>query len=469
MTKHSANLIFLSLILGFSFTGFSVCAQNGLEMQFEQDPLFTETNFLPGDSSDGWIKVENNGAEPRTISIYTDNVTDPAHLGDVLNLEIKEGASTLYSNTLSHLFSQTSIDLSVLANGAQTQYDLDITFALLAGNEYQGETLQFDLVIGDISSEEEEEDEDTTVTTLGVQTGTGGGVPITLKIFNVKSIDITENTATITWQTTLFATSQVIYSAEHESRDFNPDDSPYYGYAHIYPVPEDSAVKTFHTIILPDIEPCTDYYYRVVSYRISPYSLNISPEYEFTTLCVIGEEEEEEEKKEEAKEKKEEEKEKEEKIDEKIFIAPVEAAPEEPKEPEKKEEEPMKDEIVEEEIVEEPSPTPFLASLLAALKFPSCLPWWLILLFAIYPLIEGITFLQKSKKEYNVLLKKHFRKQGIIWLICCLIPIILAILMFLLECFCVPFWIFIVLALATLLAYWIDREITKRKFKKETV
>ncbi|MCK4454091.1 fibronectin type III domain-containing protein [Candidatus Parcubacteria bacterium] len=251
----------------------------------------------------------------------------------------------------------------------------------------------------------------------------------------------------ITWTTNYFSTSQVIYASEGESHTLDLSDNtgtpPKYGYAYTTQEYHTSPKVTGHTVTISDLTPLTTYYYRAVS-RSSPPA--VSRQHSFTTTsCSALEEKKEEEEVEEKVE---------EKIEEEIFPTPVGEAPEKEEAPEEKEE-PIEEEIVEEEIIKEEmveeKPISLLASLLAAIKFPSCLPWWLILIFTLYPLIKGITALQKSKKE--IFLKKDFQKQGIIWLICCLIPIILAISLFLLKYFCVPIWIFLILILATILAW----------------
>lgn len=109
--------------------------------------------------------------------------------------------------------------------------------------------------------------------------GGGGGGGITqLIIFNEQSINIEEMVATITWQTNLFSTSRVIYSAENESRTFNISNTPNYGYAHS--TTEDINLVTFHQMLLTDLIPGTTYYYRVISHA-SPDT--VSQELSFST------------------------------------------------------------------------------------------------------------------------------------------------------------------------------------------
>ncbi|MCK4454104.1 DUF4215 domain-containing protein [Candidatus Parcubacteria bacterium] len=111
----------------------------------------------------------------------------------------------------------------------------------------------------------------------------GGGGIIPRSISNVKSTDIAENSITITWQTTFFATSQVIYSIEDESHNFNPNEPPNYGYAHITPEYDTNPKVTYHTVTITELNPDITYHYRTISRSSPPIFSN---EYTFTTLAA---------------------------------------------------------------------------------------------------------------------------------------------------------------------------------------
>jgi len=121
-------------------------------VEFEKGPslpLFSEANFLPGDSVSRWIKVTNNSTGIFKIATKADNWIDNDGLSNVLNLEIKQGGASLYNKKLSDFFSDGEVFLSDLAgNGTQTQYDYIISFNSGAGDIYQGKSLKFDILIG---------------------------------------------------------------------------------------------------------------------------------------------------------------------------------------------------------------------------------------------------------------------------------------------------------------------------------
>jgi protein-S-isoprenylcysteine O-methyltransferase Ste14 len=281
MNKSNIILIISVVILGPAFLLISSAnaqVQN-LIVEFEKTPLFEETNFLPGDSVTRWVRVTNNSTITQRIATEAINVADPNRLGDVLNLEIKQGGITLYKDAFSKFFSAGEVFLSELAgNGTQTQYDFIVTFYSGAQNPFQGKTLTFDILIG-FQGEEG-----------GLLPGAGGGAggflppALTIRDESVRVTGIGETSVTITWLTSYFSTSQVIYATEGEPHTLDLTDNigtpPKYGYAHTTPEYDISPKVTAHSVTITDLRPGTTYYYRTVSHA----SLAISREYSFTTL-----------------------------------------------------------------------------------------------------------------------------------------------------------------------------------------
>lgn len=103
-----------------------------------------------------------------------------------------------------------------------------------------------------------------------------------------------------------------------------------------------------------------------------------------------------------------------------------------------------------------------LAKFLA--DYISCVPWWLILIFAAFTIFKASRSLRKSKREANPQLKKYYRNKGIIWLIVTVIPVGLAILLY--NKLCIPIWVFVVLAIALTLGLRFDSGTTASKLKK---
>lgn len=262
-------------------------ASDNLVVQFEQTPLFSEANFLPGEGITRWVKVTNNSGQTQRIATQPLNITDPNHLGAVLNLVIKEGGTTLYNNALSNFLANGEVYLYSLANGATTQYDFTVSFYSGAQNTFQGKSLGFDILIGFQGTE------GGILPGAGSSSGGGGGgwLPPGLTIQNQAVVTTTDVSVTITWNTSYPATSQVIYALEGEKHILDLTDNagtpPKYGYSRTTPESDIASKVTYHSVVITGLTPNTKYYYRSVSHG----SLAVSQEYTFTTLGVKTEEE----------------------------------------------------------------------------------------------------------------------------------------------------------------------------------
>jgi hypothetical protein len=285
LNKKKISLILALLIIGFLglLPAYSVWAveipppsPSGLVVVFEQNPLFSETDFLPGQTVTRWVQVGNFSGQTQPIAVEAINISDPNNFGDVLNLQIKEGENALFDGTLSQFFSQGETYLSDLADGLTTQYDFLVTFLPETGNTYQQANLGFDLIVGFQGQE-------------GVG-GAGGGAPpvslphgLTILNQSVEVTTATQTSVTITWYTSYPSTSQIIYSQEGENHTLDLSDNtgapPKYGYAHTT-LEYDLTPKTKnHSVTITGLTPGTTYYFRCVSHA----SLAISREFSFRT------------------------------------------------------------------------------------------------------------------------------------------------------------------------------------------
>ena len=275
-------------ILGFF--GQAKAVVDPLVVEFQQTPLFKEANFLPGEGVNRWVKVTNNSGQTQRIAVQSLNITDPNHLGDVLNLVIKEGGTTLYNNALSNFLANGEVYLSNLANGANTQYDFTVSFYSGTQNTFQGKSLGFDILIGFQGTE------GGILPGAGSSSGGGGGgwLPPGLTIQNETTASTTEISVTITWTTSYPATSQVIYAKDGESHTLcltqtdgcalGTPPPPKYGYAHTTPESDASPKVINHSVTIYGLDSATTYYYRTVSHG----SLAISGEHSFATLNILS-------------------------------------------------------------------------------------------------------------------------------------------------------------------------------------
>ena len=156
----------------FPFGNIVMANDEDLIVEFEQKPLFNETNLSPGNSVTRWIKVTNNSDEDKGIAIKADNIqkcSEEKCLSDMLDIVIKEGKTEFYNDTLTQFYNKGEVSLSNLDSGNNTQYDITVTFNEIAENKYQDKSTGFDLVIG--FQEIEPEEEETTGIVLGAATG----------------------------------------------------------------------------------------------------------------------------------------------------------------------------------------------------------------------------------------------------------------------------------------------------------
>lgn len=273
-------LIGIIVVVGICALGAkSVNAQgtDSLTVQFEKNPLFSEANFLPGDSIARWARVTNNSGQTERIAVEAINVSDPNDLGDALRLEIKQGANQLFDNSLAAFFDAGEVYLSDLnAGGGYAQYDFIVSFYNESGNPLQGKTLGFDIIIGFQGAEGG--------LTPGGGSGSGGSLPSGLIITNESTTEVGQTSVTISWLTSYASTSQVIYGKEGEAHTLNLSDSagtpPKYGYAHTTVESDTSPKVISHSITITGLESGVTYYYRAVSHG----SFAVSLEHSFMTL-----------------------------------------------------------------------------------------------------------------------------------------------------------------------------------------
>lgn len=168
MRKFSSKLAAL-FVLGLLVFPLPASAATTLTVVFEATPLFSEANFMPGDSVTRWVQVTNISGGAVNMGAKLDPFSDPDGLGSQLDTIIKEGATVLYTGTLASLYAAGEVLLSALADTATTQYDISVTFNPTAGDPYQGKSVGFDFIIGSLGTATP------TPTPLGSGGGGGGG------------------------------------------------------------------------------------------------------------------------------------------------------------------------------------------------------------------------------------------------------------------------------------------------------
>lgn len=118
----------------------------------EGNPIFTISNMSPGQVEQRIVQVSNGASSSRPVAIKGIKTGGVGSLENVLNLEIKEGATTLYIGNLNQFFQDTTnlefIPLSTIGPGGSTTYTIKVTFDDSASNDFQDTSVIFDLIIG---------------------------------------------------------------------------------------------------------------------------------------------------------------------------------------------------------------------------------------------------------------------------------------------------------------------------------
>ena len=292
-TKFIKFLAVFTLV-GMSLAWPSYAAPEDLVVDFESTPLFSEANFMPGNTVTRTVKVTNNTGGSKDIVVEAINVTDPDDFSEALNIAISEGDSELYSDTLSNFFSDGEVDLSAVAgSGGSATYNFSITFVSSSGNSYQENDLGFDIIVGfkGEGGGEESGGGDGGGGSGGGGSGGGGSgggggtlTGLTIVDDTVRVIDIETTSVTIIWSTSYRSTSRVVYGTTPGLFDISS--LPNYGYPFSTveaDTPAPSSGVYNHSVIVSGLIPGTTYYFRAISHA-SPDT--VSFEHNFSTLIL---------------------------------------------------------------------------------------------------------------------------------------------------------------------------------------
>ena len=293
--------IFLTMLVALAFFSFalpSFADAPRIEVEFETNPLFGESDVVPGDVIEKWVKVTNNTDEAKNViteAINQSGCDGGVCLADEMNLEIKDTATILYTGSFSDFLDAGEVLLGPLGAGEMKQYDFRVYFGDTADNETQKLSFSFDLLVGfegeggggGADTCVENCDDNQAPASPGGSGGGGGNgptLPRGLLISNEQalvSVNPPNGSAIISWDTDYNSTSQVIYglsSSGPYTIDLN-DPSGNFGYP--FGSVEDPTKVKNHSVTLTGLIVGETYSYRVVSHASPP---TISYEHTFTVL-----------------------------------------------------------------------------------------------------------------------------------------------------------------------------------------
>lgn len=297
--------------------------EGDLIVNFRPNPLFSDSNLLPGDAKIGEAEVINNTGETKRIA--TEAINYPKNiLGNVpdddlsraLMIVIREkngsdlygGSSPTGIKTLFNFYTNGETYLSDVSGGGTKTYQFEISFPIDKEDEWQGATTGFDIIVGFQGTEGgaeycnnngAQDNGETGIDCGGGGCpacgnsgggGSGGGLPPGLIIKYESAVTVGGNYAEIEWWTSYNATSQVVYAKSDEAHTLNLNDNagtpPKYGYARAteeFHTPANPNGVTYRKIRIDGLASGTTYYFRSISHASPP---TVSREHSFTTLAM---------------------------------------------------------------------------------------------------------------------------------------------------------------------------------------
>ncbi len=468
LQKLNIALVSILTLAFFAFAGVGQAKAGELDVHFsnEPNPMFNAPNFLPGDSASGSASVYNASSSAKDVIVWTTKVSNPVNsegkkLGDALTISItKHGETTpIYDRSLTNFFTETGNDIHFpliynyfllennLSAGGTGIYDFNISFDSSAGNEYQKATTGFDLNIGSW----QEYLNNTPSEHTYFSAGGGGSAPLLeLEITNVKDKNTSYFNSTISWDTNELASTQIIYSKQDQPHVLT-NAPALYGYANAYPLPENLNFTYHHQVFLSNLAPCSKYYYRVVSHMQGKADTVSRPEQSFTTACPQQPEQQQGNGN---------------NGQGSGLLArnPINPRVNGTSVGDENDQGTIQDnqgqsEQQGEQVQPEDKKTNFnlmasLASMWDSLGFNACwpnFPWWLFLLFAVYPILKGLDYWNGR------------RNRSISFSLISLIPIITAIWAYINKYVCLPWWLLLIFLIASILIWLFDRKKSPRR------
>lgn len=149
-------------LVGLVFSSYQIYAANisagVLNISFDGDQLFSETNLAPGDVVVKNLTVTNTGTLPHSFSIAANGVSGV--LADVLQIEPRDGALVFWNETLANLGSLpngSKVIIPSIPAGESRTIQIAAILPASVGNLYQGEsTSSFSFVMGNESTDQPE-------------------------------------------------------------------------------------------------------------------------------------------------------------------------------------------------------------------------------------------------------------------------------------------------------------------------
>ncbi len=269
--KNKILSVFAITVIACFGLAFQIQAQGEslLNINFQNgnnEPLFTEINFLPGDAVTRYVDVSNLSATTQAVVVKTDTVFDSHGLAEWMVIKIDddtdENTAPIYQSTLEEFFDLPSLHLGDLLPGTgTTTYYFFVELDINTPDAMQEVGLSFNIVVGEGTLESFGAETDFDSNSSG-----DSFVYNNLLITNVQVVPGFDS-AVITWDTNKDSTSRVVYDI-NSYPDLVGTFAPNYAYDYssaLFDAPANTAGVISHSVTLTGLIPSTIYYFRPIS------------------------------------------------------------------------------------------------------------------------------------------------------------------------------------------------------------
>lgn len=165
MKKRIVTIIVCLLIISFAFgfwmrseplvLGATAQAVGDLTVDWgvpSGNPIFSISNMSPGQTETRTVMIKNEATNGRPVAIRAVKTSEVGDLSNVLDFEIKDGSTVLYTNTLDQFFNDggeiNGIELFVISPNQTKTLTFAATFQESADDTFQNTSVIFDLIVG---------------------------------------------------------------------------------------------------------------------------------------------------------------------------------------------------------------------------------------------------------------------------------------------------------------------------------
>jgi hypothetical protein len=140
--------IFVSKIYAVDYDRLVTCSTNSCTIS-SNDPLFNESNWLPGAHATKIIRVKNTKSTPLSVYTRADKTGPTSILNEIIDMKITQNSNQVIrmDSTLTHFFQSPIIDLGRVNGNGQEDYIFYAHLENESGNDYQNKQTKFSLTL----------------------------------------------------------------------------------------------------------------------------------------------------------------------------------------------------------------------------------------------------------------------------------------------------------------------------------